>query len=564
MLTSSTTPPPPSQHPMDRNTSASKQTSLEAALSVRANAEETRRQMEALLDWEKDIKSKPASVSSTVSAPVRGAVQPPLAPSSSSPSSSSKHGVAESQQQMMERRLEQALLHKEKGNAYFKKAEYEKACNSYSRSLSAYGHQENALEPLPAHVKEGLVTVLNNRAMTRIKLGQHALAEADCTGVLALDAKNVKALWRRGVARREVGSNLKGAMEDLERAKVLEPGNKAVREELGRVEVLMTESQKPVRRRVEVMEVGDASMYKGAGTKSTNLLDVSPGINSTTGTADSSIWITSTSSNASAKPIIETINVPAASKPTPTIVSASVPTKQTIAPPDKRVQVQPPSTAFPAPASNTASPGLAAKKSMLHIIESTETPAPAKEPTLPTAVPAPLSVRKPLIMDLDPVTAPSVVKPVSAPTVDVLAPRTATPVPAAGAAPLVPPATLYEFEVQWKQRRGDVPALYALIKSIPPAKYRALFKNSMEAGYLSMFVYVLRESYVANETPRLLFDTLDGLARVDRFAMNVKFLGGKDKMVLRELFDHLRAAPKQELVDADVEGLEGKFGVKRL
>lgn len=41
-----------------------------------------------------------------------------------------------------------------------------------------------------------------NRAMAYLKLAKYGKAEADCSTALSLDGKNVKALWRRGMAKR--------------------------------------------------------------------------------------------------------------------------------------------------------------------------------------------------------------------------------------------------------------------------------------------------------------------------------------------------------------------------
>ncbi|KAJ1982010.1 hypothetical protein H4R34_001871, partial [Dimargaris verticillata] len=56
-------------------------------------------------------------------------------------------------------------------------------------------------------------------------------AAQDCTTGLALDPKNVKALWRRGVCRKFL-KRYTEAEQDLVKALKLEPINKAVQEEL--------------------------------------------------------------------------------------------------------------------------------------------------------------------------------------------------------------------------------------------------------------------------------------------------------------------------------------------
>jgi tetratricopeptide (TPR) repeat protein len=53
--------------------------------------------------------------------------------------------------------------------------------------------------------------------------------------VLAADSQNAKALFRRGVATASLGHDMKGALHDLEAAKVLQPADVSVQKELVRV-----------------------------------------------------------------------------------------------------------------------------------------------------------------------------------------------------------------------------------------------------------------------------------------------------------------------------------------
>lgn len=73
-----------------------------------------------------------------------------------------------------------------------------------------------------------------NRAAAYLKLFKYEDADRDCTKVLQLDAKNVKALWRRAQARREIG-RLEDAEDDLRAASQIDPGNEAVRLDLEKV-----------------------------------------------------------------------------------------------------------------------------------------------------------------------------------------------------------------------------------------------------------------------------------------------------------------------------------------
>jgi tetratricopeptide (TPR) repeat protein len=130
--------------------------------------------------------------------------------------------------------FEKALLEKEKvtlqtsltsfkGNAHFKAGDYRRAIICYTKSLQQ--EPDNA-------------TVHVNRAMAFIKLRKWKEAEDDCHQCLDLEPKNIKAYYRRGIAKREQGQlkealsgNLKRFTDqlDFERALVLEPANKSIK-----------------------------------------------------------------------------------------------------------------------------------------------------------------------------------------------------------------------------------------------------------------------------------------------------------------------------------------------
>ncbi|KAI7816552.1 hypothetical protein BC939DRAFT_508209 [Gamsiella multidivaricata] len=116
--------------------------------------------------------------------------------------------------------IQAANSHKEMGNEYYKKGQWEKAFECYSDSM--YLDPHNSVYPI-------------NRAMALLKLQRFAEAERDCTLGLKLDSKNLKALWRRGMARRSIG-NFREAKEDFEAGLKIEPGNKTLKEELAKLE----------------------------------------------------------------------------------------------------------------------------------------------------------------------------------------------------------------------------------------------------------------------------------------------------------------------------------------
>jgi len=76
------------------------------------------------------------------------------------------------------------------GNAAYKAGKLEEALALYTAAIDA--NKDNTV-------------VRANRAMVLLKLNRYAEAEADCTTVLAKEPDNVKVLWRRATARRQLG-----------------------------------------------------------------------------------------------------------------------------------------------------------------------------------------------------------------------------------------------------------------------------------------------------------------------------------------------------------------------
>ncbi|KZT11767.1 TPR-like protein [Laetiporus sulphureus 93-53] len=79
-----------------------------------------------------------------------------------------------------------AQAEKDKGNAAFKAGDFTTAVGHYSAAIVA-----DSSDP----------TFPLNRAAAYLKLGKNQDAERDCSTVLRLDARNVKALFRRGQAK---------------------------------------------------------------------------------------------------------------------------------------------------------------------------------------------------------------------------------------------------------------------------------------------------------------------------------------------------------------------------
>ncbi|KAF7720933.1 hypothetical protein EC973_005757 [Apophysomyces ossiformis] len=112
-----------------------------------------------------------------------------------------------------------AKTEKEKGNQFFQKKEYHQAVEHYGRAIE--------LDPTVS-------VYYLNRAMAYLKLNKFVEVERDCTQGLQLEPQNVKALWRRGIALRELGRP-EEARADFQSALTIDPGNNAIVAELNKL-----------------------------------------------------------------------------------------------------------------------------------------------------------------------------------------------------------------------------------------------------------------------------------------------------------------------------------------
>ena len=138
---------------------------------------------------------------------------------------------------------------KEQGNTAFKEGEYQKAIAAYHQIFmyvhgysqgsggggSSMGMPGQTTTPVTAEemaqIRELKLAHFCNLAMCHMKHGQKYVKARDCcTKALALDADNVKALFRRGKCHAALNA-IDEAKEDLDRVIELQPDNKdAVRE----------------------------------------------------------------------------------------------------------------------------------------------------------------------------------------------------------------------------------------------------------------------------------------------------------------------------------------------
>ncbi|XP_019751906.1 RNA polymerase II-associated protein 3 isoform X1 [Hippocampus comes] len=167
-----------------------------------------------------------------------------LGPQEPSEGTSAEANPAVDQEQQ---RRQEAVVQKDRGNAYFKEGKYDAAVECYSRGMEA--DCMNLL--LPA-----------NRAMAFLKLERFEEAEEDCTKAISLDGTYSKAFARRATARVALGK-LEEARKDFQEVLKLEPGNKQAQSELQKLQFhdvstgLLQTSEGSRRRTVQPVDKAD-------------------------------------------------------------------------------------------------------------------------------------------------------------------------------------------------------------------------------------------------------------------------------------------------------------------
>lgn len=143
-----------------------------------------------------------------------------------------KEGKARSDM-TVEERIQAADTRKMRGNDFFKDEKLEEAMQQYEMAIAYMG--DDFMFQLFGKYRDMALAVKNpchlNTAACLIKLKRYEEAIGQCTIVLSEDENNVKALFRRGKARAELGQ-IDTAREDFQKAKKFAPEDKAIMREL--------------------------------------------------------------------------------------------------------------------------------------------------------------------------------------------------------------------------------------------------------------------------------------------------------------------------------------------
>lgn len=126
---------------------------------------------------------------------------------------------------------------KELGNRRFKEGRYEEAVKLYFKAKLFLPTGPAAHAPVAegdaegARARECYLAVSSNAAMCKLKQGEHDVCARMCDAVLALDASNVKARYRKALALRAQG-DAEEAETVLKEALELDPADAAIQKEL--------------------------------------------------------------------------------------------------------------------------------------------------------------------------------------------------------------------------------------------------------------------------------------------------------------------------------------------
>jgi len=117
---------------------------------------------------------------------------------------------------------------KEEGTELFKKQDYVNAAEKYTEAAEYINDDEDGEKSsVPENSKELYINCWNNAAMCLLKIKRYSATESACSSVIKVDEKNVKALYRRGVASMKA-EDFSQAKKDLLLAHSLDKENKAV------------------------------------------------------------------------------------------------------------------------------------------------------------------------------------------------------------------------------------------------------------------------------------------------------------------------------------------------
>jgi tetratricopeptide (TPR) repeat protein len=155
--------------------------------------------------------------------------------------------VEEEEEEASDDKLVKALSFKERGNAALSEGDFSSAKKHYARGLKIGKSlvQEEQIIAL-------ILSLHLNASLACLKLSEYAEAEKNATDALAIDPANVKALYRRGLARSKSGK-LEEAKGDFTETLRLDVKNGAARSELASLKKAMADAKRLEKERYGAM-----------------------------------------------------------------------------------------------------------------------------------------------------------------------------------------------------------------------------------------------------------------------------------------------------------------------
>lgn len=135
-----------------------------------------------------------------------------------------------------EEKLAEAQKMKDEGTELFKEKRFQEALSSYEAACEY-------VDEIDGEATTIWVTSKLNAAQCAINLSDYPLAASSATAVLKKDPKNVKSLYRRGLARNHMGMS-EEALEDLNAAVAIDPDNKPIAIEIAKAKKAIADAKK--------------------------------------------------------------------------------------------------------------------------------------------------------------------------------------------------------------------------------------------------------------------------------------------------------------------------------
>jgi len=150
-------------------------------------------------------------------------------------------------------KFDYALARKTSGNVFFEKNDVELAMQKYKKSLDVFSYDSNLKDDEKDKVNKQIkLPVHLNMAACFAKMNDLPKVIENATKALELDSKNVKALWRRGAAKTDMGDWM-DAKRDLNDALQMDPNNKTVKNALVKLKQVMENQDKKDKARYKNM-----------------------------------------------------------------------------------------------------------------------------------------------------------------------------------------------------------------------------------------------------------------------------------------------------------------------